>query len=314
MNASNDRVDPFANPPAVRLLSCGAGIQSTTIALMACAGQLPGLDAAIFADTGWEPASVYRQVDLLAEEFKRAGIDFYRVSQGNLRADSLDPEHRFVSIPLHTRNADGGRGMGRRQCTSEYKLGPIKKQVRKLLGYEHPTPVPRGVYAEQWIGFSTDEIHRVRSRLDTLYEKPRYPLLELGMSRKDCERWLKAAGWGHTAKSACLGCPFRSNAQWRDIRDNDPEGWADAVDFDRRIRKGGASALPLDGEAFLHRSLLPLDQAPIDHVTARELADRQLDIFDALAEAGDGDGCGPYGCRSGEPVTLDADDDQIGWA
>lgn len=43
--------------------SLGAGVQSTVVALMACDGALPGLNAAIFADTGWEPPPVYEQVD-----------------------------------------------------------------------------------------------------------------------------------------------------------------------------------------------------------------------------------------------------------
>ncbi|MDB2219070.1 PAPS reductase-like domain protein [Mycobacterium phage prophiT46-2] len=373
--------------PAIRVLSLGAGVQSTVLALMACDGTLPGLDAAVFADTGWEPPAVYEQVDRLAAELARVDIPLHRVSSGNLRADTLDPEARFVSVPWFTlapkatevpvygvcapcggsgrgpsdepdscsvcggdgrgsivgtrlATATERHGMGRRQCTSEYKLKPIKVKVRELLGYPHPTPVPRDVFAEQWIGFSTDEIHRVRDRLDVNYSRPRYPLLELGMSRKDCQRWLERAGWGHTAKSACIGCPFHGNAQWRymyerrDIcatcghaRDDhwrgfdepkacahlynrdQPEApadlcmckrfhslWDDAVDFDRRIRKGGASANPLDGEAFLHRSRVPLDLAPIDRVTRAEYADMQLDLF----EDGDPDGCSPYGCRSGE--------------
>lgn len=336
--------------PALRILSLGAGVQSTVLALMACSGELPGLEHAVFADTGWEPRAVYDQVDRLDAELSRAGIPLHRVSSGNLRADTLDPEHRFVSVPYFTLAPEGstvpvlalcefcqgtGRehggsdapecpecdgaakvptgvrrratraereGMGRRQCTSEYKLKPIKRKVRELLGYEHPTPVPRGMFAEQWIGFSTDEVHRVRSRLDVLYERPRYPLLELGMSRKDCERWLRAQGWGHTAKSACIGCPFHGNQQWRILRDQHPDQWADAVDFDEQIRKGGASAKPLDGEAFLHRSRLPLSIAPIDRVTAKEWGDAQLSIEDELAEYGDQDGCSPYGCRSGGEV------------
>lgn len=321
--------------PSIRVLSLGAGVQSTVLALMACDGTLPGLDAAVFADTGWEPPAVYQQVDRLAAELARVGIPLHRVSSGNLRSDALDPDHRFVSVPWFVRNADGGEGMGRRQCASEYKLKPIKVKTRELLGYPHPTPVPRNVFAEQWIGFSTDEIHRVRDRLDVNYSRPRYPLLDLGMSRKDCQRWLERAGWGHTAKSACIGCPFHGNAAWRALRDtcecghhrdaHNADGWceyllppdadysdvhrcecprfrapqwADAVDFDRRIRKGGASASPLDGEAFLHRSRIPLDLAPIDHITRSELVDMQLDLF----EDGDPDGCSPYGCRSGGEV------------
>lgn len=287
--------------PTLRLLSLGAGVQSTTLALLAVEGTLPNLDGAIFADTQWEPAAVYRQVARIEPVLAEAGIPLHRVSRGNLREDTINPSHRFASVPYFVRNPDGSDGMGRRQCTSEYKLGPISRKVRELLGAKAPDfrRVPRGRVAEQWIGFSTDEIGRVSDKDGTLYERKRYPLLELGMSRKDCERFLTRRGWGGTAKSACIGCPFHGNAQWRELRDNRPDEWADAVEFDRQIRKGGARGLPLNGEAFLHRSRVPLDVAPINRVTRSEWADRQMDIFDVL-EDGDPDGCSPYGCRSGE--------------
>ena len=297
----------MSGQPTIRVLSLGAGVQSTVLALMAADGTLPKPDAAIFADTGWEPKRVYDHLDRLTLVLAEAGIPVFLVASGNLRADSIDPAHRFASVPYFVRNPDGTEGMGRRQCTSEYKLKPIKVKVRELLGYPHPKPVPRAMFAEQWIGFSTDEVHRVRDTLDVKYTRPRYPLLELGMSRKDCTRWLKAHGWGSVAKSACIGCPFHGNAQWRDLRDNSPEEWADAVEFDQAIRKGGARGLPLNGEAFLHRSRIPLSIAPIDRVTRVEQADRQLDVLDAIAdieagvdEDGDPDGCSPFGCRSGD--------------
>jgi len=298
--------------PTLRLLSLGAGVQSTTLLLLAAEGRIGPLDGAIFADTGWEPAAVYRHLDRLeAEVAKPAGIPIYRVSVGNIRRDALDPEHRFASMPLFVKNRDGGDGMTRRQCSNEYKVVPIKKQVRKLLGYEHPTPVPKGVFVEQWIGFSTDEIGRVRDS-DVRYAFHAFPLLGLGMSRADCVRYLTARGFGGTPKSACIGCPFHGNAQWRRMRDEQPQEWADAVDFDRAIRGGSARAnangKPLLGEAYLHRSRLPLDQAPIDKVTFAEWKSRQGDLFDAAAdieaEDGDPDGCSPWACRSGSAVAA----------
>src|SRR5205807_9516890 len=71
------------------------------------------------------------------------------------------------------------------QCTGEYKLKPLKAAVRALLGYPHPTRVPRGVYADQAIGISTDEIHRAKDS-DVNYTRNIFPLLDLGMSRTDC--------------------------------------------------------------------------------------------------------------------------------
>lgn len=303
--------------PTLRLLSLGAGVQSTTLLLLAAEGRIGPLDAAIFADTGWEPKAVYAHLDRIEREVARpADIPIHRVSVGNIRRDALDPEHRFASMPLFIKNRDGGDGMTRRQCSNEYKVVPIKRKIRELLGYEHPTPVPKGVFVEQWIGFSTDEIGRVRDS-DVRYAFHTFPLLGLGFSRADCLRYLRSRGFGDTPKSACIGCPFHGNAQWRRMRDERPDEWADAIDFDRSIRAGSARAgsaranangKPLLGEAYLHRSRQPLDRAPIDRVTHAEWHSRQGDLFDAVAdveaEEGDPDGCSPWACRSGSPVAA----------
>lgn len=288
----------------MRLLSLGAGVQSTTLALMVVEGTLPQLDGAIFADTGWEPAAVYVHLYKLGAALDKVGVPLYRVGNHNLRSATIDPSHRYASIPYYVRNPDGSEGMGRRQCTSEYKLAPIRRKVRELLGAAPPDfrRVSRGRVAEEWVGFSSDEIERVSDNFGVSYVTLRYPLLEMGMSRKGCERWLAERGWS-VVKSACIGCPFHGNRYWREMRDERPEEWADACDFDARIRKGGARALPLDGEAFLHRSRVPLALAPVDRVTRAEAAERQGTMFDDL-EDGDPGGCSPYGCHTGAHMDL----------
>ena len=52
--------------PALRILSLGAGVQSSTMALMADKGEF-GVkpDAAVFADTGWEPKPVIQHLEYL---------------------------------------------------------------------------------------------------------------------------------------------------------------------------------------------------------------------------------------------------------
>lgn len=64
-----------------------------------------------------------------------------------------------------------------------------------------------------------------------------------------------------------------------------------------------STTIYLRGSMFLHRSRVPLDQAPIDRVTRREWTDRQGDLFDEV-EDGDPDGCSPWTCRSGLPVSA----------
>jgi hypothetical protein len=86
--------------PALRLLSLGAGVQSTTVLLLACEGVIPRFDVALFADTGWEPRAVYENLVRLRAHAATFGIPGRTVSAGNIRDDALDPAHRFVSMPL----------------------------------------------------------------------------------------------------------------------------------------------------------------------------------------------------------------------
>jgi len=276
--------------PVYRFLSLGAGVQSSTVLVLACQGRIPSFDAAIFADTGWEPAAVYRHLHRLTRIAGRAGIPIARVQKGHIRRDSLDRTHRFASMPLYTLGPGGERGMARRQCTSEYKIKPIKAEVRRRLGYPHPRRVPAWMYAQMAIGISVDEVMRARDA-DVRYMRNVFPLLDLGWRREDCLRFLTAHGLGDTPKSSCIGCPFHDDGFWVDLKTNHPAEWADAVAFDHAIRHGSARATadghPLRGTYYLHSSRVPLDQAVL-RPTTRPAADRP--------------GCGPWTCPHTPPV------------
>ncbi|TDC66923.1 hypothetical protein E1258_01415 [Micromonospora sp. KC207] len=279
--------------PTHRYLSLGAGVQSTTLLLLAAQDTIPGFDAAIFADTSWEPAAVYRHLDRLTGIARSAGIEVVRVSTGDIRADALDPKHRFASMPLFTLGPNGERGMARRQCTGEYKIKPIKAEVRRRLGYPHPTRVPAGVWAQMAIGISVDEIGRARDS-DVGYMRNVHPLLDLGWRRTDCLRFLAEQGLGDTPKSSCVGCPFHDDSFWSDLKGNSPAEWAAAVAFDRAIRHGSARANadghPLRGQFFLHRARVPLDEV----------------VLRPRPRPADAPGCGPWTCPGDELATVDA--------
>lgn len=244
----------------LRILSLGAGVQSTTVALMANRGLLEPIDHAIFADTGWEPRAVYDHLGRLEEH-----LDFpiHRVSAGNLRDDALT-EGRFVSMPVFIRKPDGDKAILRRQCTKEYKLTPIFAKVRELVGLE-PRQRPQGHLADIILGISLDEAQRMR---DPHYQWTRndYPLVDRRLTRHDCNLWL-TDNWPHPVpRSACIGCPYRSDHEWRQLRDEAPDEWQDAVDFDNQIRQHRRG---LGGDLYLHPTLVPLATAdlttPEDH-------------------------------------------------
>src|SRR3546814_11724106 len=123
-----------------------------------------------------------------------------------------------------------------RQCTGDFKIDPIRKKVRDLLGIAPRQRAPKSPQVEQWIGISVDEAVRMKPS-QYPYIVHRFPLVEEGMSRNDCLRWSERAGFPTPPKSACVFCPFHSDALWRDLRDNDLDGWRRVGSVARAIRK-----------------------------------------------------------------------------
>ncbi len=242
----------------MRIISLGAGVQSTTVLLLANHGELHGdpVDCAIFADTGWEPAAVY---DHLAWLETVSEIPILRVSSGNLREAALDPTRRFATMPVFVFNEHGGEGQVRRQCTSEYKVKAINRRLRELLGVGPRDRIAPGTVTTL-LGISLDEVQRMKPSREH-WVTIEWPLIDKRMTRHDCVLWLERHGYPIPPKSACIGCPFHGNAAWRDMKLNRPEEWADAVDFDERLR----TMPPRKGERgeitkhrYLHRQRIPL--------------------------------------------------------
>lgn len=209
-----------------RVLSLGAGVQSTAVLLLSIDGTIPPFETVVFADTQDEPAAVYAHLDRL-----RAVATIDTVSAGRL-ADTVHSS--FVPVPLFA-----GRGMGRRQCTYQFKLRPIRHHLRTL-----------GRPVDLSVCISTDEIMRAKDA-DVKWCRNVFPLLDLGWSRDDCSRYLAERWAWDVPRSACVYCPFKSNSEWLDLRENHPDDWAAAVAFDESARPFG----------FVHRSLRPLASA-----------------------------------------------------
>lgn len=272
----------------IRVLSLGAGVQSSTLLLMSCLGELPKLDAAVFADTQWEPAAVYKWLEYLKTEAAGYGIPVYTTTRGNLREDGIHfratggkaaghPGYkRWASIPFFVKNPDGSVGKINRQCTKEYKIEPVERCIRREVLGLAPRKRAKPGSVEHWFGISTDEPQRMR-RSTKAWQVFRYPLIEdlespnrqglyaTGYTRQDCLDWMERKGFPRPPRSACLGCPFRSDSEWRWLRETDQAGWEDACQFDEQMRAADQLASiekfgHLRGLPFLHRSCVPLRQ------------------------------------------------------
>ena len=258
-----------------QVISLGAGVQSTTMFLMACHGEIePKPDFAIFADTGWEPKKVYKHLEWLKTKAYEFGVPIITVQKSNIRDDLLTAvdadvqsknQVRFANFPFFVKNKDGSISMLKRQCTKEYKIEVIQKAIREQIGYQPRQRIKEKVV--EWIGISTDEIMRVKpSRVSWI--EHRWPLIELGMNRLDCMNWLTRNGYPIPPKSSCIGCPFHDDRLWLEMKREAPEEWEEVVKVDYEIRK----LKRFKNEVYLHRSCVPLDQV--------DLNENQLDLFD----------------------------------
>ena len=240
------------------IISLGGGVQSSVMALMAAEGLIkPMPDFAVFADTGWEPQGVYRHLDWLESQIP---FPVQRVRNGNIRDDILagtnSTGQQFTSIPVFVYSGSGKKSIIKRQCTREYKLSPIETELRDLLGLGYRQAVPKGMFVELWIGISRDEIIRMKpSRLPWVQNY--WPLIDLGMTRSDCQAWFNARYPDRVLpRSACIGCPYHTDAEWMEMQQHDPDSWADAVFVDDALR-ATARAERFGGGMYLHSSRIP---------------------------------------------------------
>jgi hypothetical protein len=256
----------------VHIISLGAGVQSSTMALMAAWNKIkPMPEAAIFADTQAEPASVYVWLDWLE---KQLPFPVYRVTKGDLTADTLRLRVRTKSVggvysrtnvPTYILNKDGTRGITMRQCTYDYKVLQIIREAKRIAD---------GRKIVQWIGISRDEIRRMKPSRDSQISH-RWPLVDLDMRRHDCINWMLSGGYPKPPRSACVYCPFHNNTEWRRLKDEEPKEWERAVKFEKDLQAVKAKTDNMSGIPFLHQSLIPLEK--VDLTTEQERG--QGDLF-----------------------------------
>jgi len=219
---------------------CGGGTQSAAIAALICAGKLECPDFALMVDTEREKSSTWRYVyGTIKPRLADAGVDLVVIPKSAYSSVDLFASNDVLLLPAYTA---GGSGKLMGFCSDKWKRRVMDRWLR-----EH------GVRAAEdmcWLGFSLDEMNRVRAG------KYRYPLIfEHPMRRHDCRVYLESVGWPAPPMggSACWMCPQMSDREWVEMRDNDPEDFAKACALDEEIRQR-------DPNAYVHRSGTPLVQ------------------------------------------------------
>tara|TARA_R100000808_G_C2133305_1_gene142074 strand:+ start:300 stop:1187 length:888 start_codon:yes stop_codon:yes gene_type:complete len=271
-----DFIKPKITTPH-NFLSCGAGVQSSTLALMIAHGEAPMVDAAIFADTQAEPAGLYDWIEKLKGFIADAPkpFPFHVVTKGSLTEEVLKvrtsqgkgaiPEgdtYLRRLIPIFGRDRVTGEKQAnvRRACTLQWKIEPVTKKVRSLAGIKRGQ---KEITVTQMIGISMDEIERLKESREP-WTQFRWPLVEMGMTRRDCKEWMKAKGYPEPPRSACYYCPFHDDNEWRRMRDEDPEHFQKAIEFDEELReKEKKHPANRTMDLYIHHSATPLRDADL---------------------------------------------------
>lgn len=243
----------------VHVLSYGGGTQSTALLLKSLKDGINGIkpDYIIFADTGNESRAVLAQIERVNKHIKeKYGREIITVSNGNILnriKKHFEEGERMASIPFFTLNRETGKkGILWRACTDEYKITPVRREIRRLLGYKPKQRVKEIVHL--WKGISTDEIQRVKPIRDK-WQEAEHPLIDyLDWSRDDCVDYVNVELGFRPISSSCIICPFHSRNNWLEIKRNSPEEFEEACQIDEMIRHNPK----LDSECFLYAKHIPL--------------------------------------------------------
>lgn len=225
--------------PRTQIWSSGGGTQSAAIAALICMGELRP-DLAVIVDTEREGSATWEYMDKwVSPALEQVGVTLHRVAKSRYAKVDLMAHNNDILIPAYT--TEGAHDVGKLPtfCSNEWKKHVMRRWA-----------VEQGVtQADVWMGFSTDELRR--ATLPSGKWQHRYPLLERKMSRGDCVALVKRIGWPEPPRSSCWMCPNKSSHEWQHLKENSPEDFERAAQFEQEIQKG-------DPDLWLTKEAIPL--------------------------------------------------------
>lgn len=273
--------------PWVTGLSFSGGTGSGCLLEMVLRGDLPRPDPFIVlnANPGMENHLTYRYVNAMEDRCKAAGIPFLRVAR-NLYAELLalkgNGSNRFDTPPFWTKNrVTGKKGRLLQKCTGAYKIAPMDRAMRQWLyenlGVSRKTKRLGTDTVCKWIGFSQDEWTRIKEE-KRKYLCHEYPLIDRRMTKLDIAAYYLKNGIALPPRSVCNACFANDVGTFKEMHDNRPEDWAQAMAVDEAIRD--LTQIGIVDECYVSSTLLPL----------RELAARGFKL-DAKVVEQDSESC-----------------------
>ena len=223
----------------IRSFSYGGGVQSTAALVLAARGEID-FPLFCFANVGDEdehPATLEYVREIAMPYARMNGIELLELRKVLARTgevDSLSAKiERSKSIPIPMRMGPRAAPASR-TCTATFKIAVVEKELRR-----------RGATIEDkatvGIGISLDELERAGTPTDPLspYQLREYPLIDLGLTRDNCQEIIRREGLPIPPPSACYFCPFHRDHEWQRMARDEPDLFEKACQLEEKLHARG---------------------------------------------------------------------------
>jgi len=180
-----------------KFISFSGGVESSTMCVL-----FGNKADAIFSDTGFEHAEIYKRIDLVEEwvrNFHRKDFKIYRIRN-----------KKHESLIKYIKQAKFLPSFQARYCTRMFKIEPVDDFLMQFDG--------DGV--ELMIGLNADEVDmRTGNHGNKKFVKYSYPLADNGLTRSACELILRKADLyptfpAYMKRGGCVGCYYKSKREY----------------------------------------------------------------------------------------------------
>jgi hypothetical protein len=188
------------------IVSYGGGTNSTAMLInMVNGGFKP--DHILFADTGGEKQGTYNYITYFNNWLFQNGMPIIETVKYKTKFGvELTLEQDIIN-----NNTLPAIAFGFKTCSQKFKIQPQEKFIKSK--YQNCEII-------HYIGYDTGEYRRVRDNPLT-HHTNKYPLIDAGMSRKDCVNLIESTGLHLPGKSSCFFCPNMKKHEILDLSDHE---------------------------------------------------------------------------------------------
>jgi len=267
--ATRNGMEEVWNESKLTVLNYSGGRQSACLLWMLMNGDLPMPNPFVVlnADPGMENSQTYKYNLAMERECEKAGIEYVTCPGPNLYEDLINLPHtkatRMDNPPYWTKSEAGKRGRLPQKCTQHYKIAPMDREIRRQLerrfNISQKSKRLGEAIVHKWIGFSFDEVSRL-SRPGQNYVAFRFPLIEERMDKQAVLQYFLDRGIPIPPRSVCNACFANGTSTFRDMYENRPEDWEQAVAVDEAVRNW--RQIGVRDEVYVSATLTPLRELP----------------------------------------------------